>query len=68
MWSVLLREKDLLWKDFKKAFYIHHLATDINYNGLERIVIEYIKYLALRQNKTCIGLDCVKDNVKLNKF
>lgn len=64
----LLRDNDSLWQDFENAFYIHHLATDMDYNGLGRIMIEYIKYIALNHNKTFIRLDCVKDNEKLNKY
>lgn len=64
----LLRDNDVLWKDSERAFYIHHLATDINYKGLGKIIIEYIKYLALKQNKTYIRLDCVKNNEKLNNY
>lgn len=64
----LIREKDKLWEDFKSAFYIHHLATDINYKGLGKVMIEYIKYISLRYNKKYIRLDCVNDNEKLNNY
>ena len=64
----LLREDDPLWDDSEGAFYIHHFATDINYKGLGRIIIEYIKYIALKYNKTYIRLDCVKNNEKLNNY
>ena len=64
----LIKEEDKLWEDSESAFYIHHLATDINYKGLGKIIIEYIKYIALRCNKSYIRLDCVKDNKKLNNY
>lgn len=64
----LLKDNDSLWKDSENAFYVHHFATDINYKGLGKIIIEYIKYLALRQDKTYIRLDCVKNNEKLNNY
>jgi len=64
----LLRENDSLWDESGISFYIHHFATDINYKGLGRIIIEYIKYIALKHNKSYIRLDCVKNNEKLNNY
>lgn len=64
----LIRDDDKLWEDYKSALYIHHLATDINYKGLGRVMIEYIKYIAIRYNKRYIRLDCVKNNERLNNY
>lgn len=64
----LLREYDKFWKDSKNSFYIHHLATDINYPGLGKIMINKIKEIASQNNKLYVRLDCVKENKKLNKY
>lgn len=64
----LLDNFDKLWNNSEPALYIHHLATDIHFKGLGRIIIEYIKLIASQQNKNYIRLDCVSDNKKLNAY
>lgn len=64
----LLSDIDNLWSDSVDSLYIHHLATDMNYSGLGKIMIDKIKQIALQNNKSYIRLDCVRENKKLNKY
>lgn len=65
----LLKYKDIdYWNDTEDAIYIHHLATKINRQGLGKIILKYIEEIALEKKLKYIRLDCVSDNLKLNKY
>lgn len=67
----LLKEHDeKYWSDSNKvnAYYIHHLATKIGEKGLGKIIIEFSKEEAKKNNKDYLRLDCVSHNKKLNEY
>lgn len=66
--GVVLYEYDDRWGERDKALYIHNLATNINYKGLGRFIINEIINMAKRENYQYVRLDCDESNIKLNKY
>lgn len=48
--------------------YIHHLATDIHYKGMGKIIISKIIELAKNHSKKYVRLDNISSNSKLNEY
>lgn len=66
---VLLKNEDpTYWQDEKKAFYIHHLTTHIDYHGIGKMLIQFAIERAKKCGKEYLRLDCFRSNVKLNKY
>lgn len=65
---MLLKNTDKLWCDDVNAFYIHHLATNVNYKGIGSMLLNFAENEARKENKSFIRLDCFKCNVRLNKY
>lgn len=56
------------WKNDLKAYYIHHFATKVGYRGIGKIMINFAINKAISDKKECLRLDCIKNNLKLNKY
>lgn len=66
---MLLKDTDKeYWKDSEPAYYIHHLATDINLKGLGEKLIKYAKKQCELNNKKYLRLDCFKESLFLNSY
>lgn len=66
---ILLKNEDKdYWQDEKKAFYIHHLTTHINYHGIGKMLIQFAVEHAKECGKEYLRLDCFSSNVKLNEY
>lgn len=65
---LLKYEDPKFWNTYDNAIYIHHLATDINYKGLGKLMINKIKEIALKKGISYIRIDCVSKNKKLNDY
>lgn len=66
---MLLKETDKeYWLDNKNAFYIHHLATSIDYTGVGNALLTFAINQAKRRKKDYVRLDCVQSNSKLNQY
>lgn len=50
------------------AYYVHHLATDINESGAGKAILTFIQELAVKKGKACIRLDCATNNKRLNDY
>lgn len=67
--SMLLKEEDKdYWKNDDSAYYIHHLATDINQKGIGKKLIDYAKEQCKINSKEYLRLDCYKESLFLNKY
>lgn len=67
--SMLLKNDDpKFWDDNEKAYYIHHLVTDINTHGIGIKLIDFAKEECIKNNKTYLRLDCVSKNEWLNEY
>lgn len=66
---MLLKDKDLdYWKDEENSYYVHHLATDTNFKGVGRKLIDYAKEECKLNNKKYLRLDCYKESIFLNNY
>lgn len=66
---MLLKNKDLdYWKDEENSYYVHHLATDTNFKGVGRKLIDYAKEECKLNNKKYLRLDCYKESIFLNNY
>ena len=66
--TFMLQEKSQYAEYDENIIYIHHLATDINYSGIGKIIIEEIKELAKIKLKKVLRLDNIATNDRLNKY
>lgn len=64
----LLKEDDFYWNDDVSAFYLHHLATDINCKGLGKVLLDDAIKKCQKYHKKYLRLDCLKENEKLNEY
>lgn len=60
----LLKEDDSYWNDNAPAFYLHHLATEVNCKVLLDDAIKKCQ----KYHKKYLRLDCLKENDKLNEY
>lgn len=67
--AMLIKSKDLeFWKDDDKAYYIHHLVTDIKVKGAGKKLMEFAIYKAREDKKEFLRLDCFRDSKFLNSY
>lgn len=52
----------------KDAYYVYKIVTHPNFKDVGKFIFNIIKDIAKNNNKKFIRLDCVKDNIKLNKI
>ena len=65
----LLKNSDKeYWNDNEEAYYIHHFATKLGLPQLGVLVLNCIENIAKANKKSCIRLDCMQSNKKLNKY
>lgn len=66
---MLLKNTDkAYWNTNDDAYYIHHLATKVGYNGIGKLMINFAINKATSDKKDYLRLDCVKNNLKLNDY
>ncbi len=66
---MLIKETDSdYWKDNISSYYIHHLATDINKNGIGKLLINFAIEQCKIDNKSRLRLDCYKTSFFLNEY
>ena len=66
---MLLKEVDSdYWEDKPSAYYIHHLATDINKKGIGKLLINFAIEQCKKDNKSRLRLDCYKTSLFLNEY
>lgn len=69
--GLLLKNSDTKYwsdSDIVKAYYIHHFATKIGFNGLGQLLLNFVINKCKLDNKKYLRLDCVSDNEKLNNY
>ena len=65
---LLKNEDNNYWNNNDPAYYIHHLATDINLKGVGKELIYYAKKQCKINNKKYLRLDCYKESTFLNSY
>ena len=66
---MLLKDEDkYYWNNDDSSYYIHHLATDINLNGVGKKLISYAVEQCKINNKKCLRLDCYQESKFLNEY
>jgi len=68
--AAIIFDNDERWKnDYDTpAYYIHNFVADIKEKGAGKLILKYIQELAIRNNKTCLRLDCAASNQRLNDY
>lgn len=68
--AVVCFDKDERWPDYLDvpAYYLHNFVTDPNIKGAGKIILKYMKELALSNNKKSLRLECAIDNSKINNY
>jgi len=66
---MLLKDEDKdYWNNDTSSYYIHHLATDINFKGIGKKLIDYAKEQCKINNKKYLRLDCYQESEFLNNY
>ena len=65
-----LLEQDPRWTEGTDtpAYYVHHLAADVQVRGAGRTLLSEAEALARRMGKAALRLDCSVDNDVLNRY
>ena len=67
--TMLLKSRDIdYWNDSKSSYYIHHLATDINFKGVGRELIYFAIKKCREDKKEYLRLDCYQTSKFLNNY
>ena len=56
------------WEDDEPAYYIHHLATDVESRGVGKQLIDFAIEQCKKDGKKYLRLDCYKDSMFLNSY
>ena len=56
------------WEDDEPAYYIHHLATDVNSRGVGKELIKFAIEQCKKDGKKYLRLDCYSDSLFLNSY
>ena len=67
--AAALLDRDPRWPEKRdKAFYVHHLSSDLSCPGAGRVFVWECEQLAEREGREYLRLDCDVDNVFLNEY
>lgn len=57
------------WNDnITPAYYIYKVVTKVGFKNIGKIIFDKCKEIAIKDGKKYLRLDCLKDNLKLNKI
>lgn len=60
--------EDPRWNKEGTAFYVHHLATDVNTPGVGKVMLAFAEEYAAEHGKDYLRLDCQQVNLPLNRY